>query len=83
MERDLKKKIECLLKDFNAKETNEYFCNGDFLDDCDAYFEENAPADVLDYLTDAFYTIDVDFRDTDKFDNKVQEALLTALQMLS
>ena len=83
MERNLKEKIEYFLSNFNAKKINEYFCNGEFLDDCDAGFEKNEPIAVLDYLTDAFYTIDIDYRDTEKFADKVKEALLTVLQMLS
>ena len=81
MERTLKEKIEFFLKNFNAKKINEYFCNGDFLNDCDTYFEKNSSVAVLDYLTDAFYTIDIDYRETDKFADKVKETLLTALQM--
>ena len=44
--------------------TAEYFANGEFVDDCDAYFEQNEPTEVLDYLGDSFCDIDIDYRDT-------------------
>ena len=81
MESNLKVKIESFLKEFDAKKINEYFCNGEFLDDCDIYFEKNTPENVLDYLTDAFFYIDMDYRDTDKFSDMVKETLETALKM--
>lgn len=78
----MKEKIEYFLNNFNANEIDEYFCNGEFLDDCDTYFEKTTPEDVLDYLTDAFYTIDIDYRGTGMFADKVKETLLKALQMI-
>ena len=79
---ELKEKLEELLNE-DVREVNEYFCNGEFLDDCNNYFEKNAPVEVLDYLTDAFYTIDIDYRDTEGFADAVKRALLKALQMVT
>ena len=79
---ELKEKLEELLNE-DVREVNEYFCNGEFLDDCNNYFEKNAPVEVLDYLTDAFYTIDIDYRDTEEFADAVKGALLKALQMVT
>lgn len=78
----LKDKLIDLLNNFNATEINEYFSGGEFVDDCDKYYERNTSTYVLDQLTNAFYTIDVDYRDTDKFSDMVKEALEEALRML-
>ena len=78
----LKNKLESFLIDFDAIAINEYFANGEFVDDCDAYFEKNEPTDILDYLTESFYDIDIDYRDTNQFTNKVKETILATLEML-
>ena len=78
----LKDKLESFLMDFDARAINEYFANGEFVDDCDAGFEQNEPTEVLDHLGDSFYDIDIDYRDTDQFAIKVKETILRALEML-
>ena len=78
----LKDKLESFLVNFDAWKINEYFANGEFVDDCDAYFEQNEPTEVLDYLGDSFCDIDIDYRDTNQFAVKVKETILIALEML-
>ena len=77
----LKNKLESFLIDFDAEATNEYFANREFVDDCDTYFEQNEPICILDYLTDSFYEIDINYRDTNQFAIKVKETILKALEM--
>ena len=81
MERDLKIVLENFLNNFNAHDINEYFAN-DFIDDWDSYLKNNTPIDVLEYLNDNFYDIDIDYRDTNMFDSKIKETLTKALEML-
>lgn len=81
MERDLKTVLQSFLNNFDANNINNYFAN-DFSDDWDIYLKNGTPIDVLEYLNDSFYNIDVDYRDTDIFEEKVKEALTHALKLL-
>ena len=81
MKMNLKEKLQSLL-DEDANDVNEYFANGEFLDDCNNCFEGTEPEEALDYLTDAFYTIDVDYRDTPEFLDAVKGVLIEALKWL-
>lgn len=83
MESNLKDKIRYFLDNFNPIEINEYFGNGSFIDDCEKYYDNNSPAPIITYLNDAFFYIDMDYRDTDKFSDMVKETLETALKMFN
>ena len=86
MDKDLKAFLIRLLNKFNSREINEYFSN-DFIDDWKWYF--NNPkvypkmVEVLQYLNDTFYDIDVIYRDTDKFEEMVKETIEKAIEMLN
>ena len=81
MERDLKIVLQSFLNNFDANNINNYFAN-DFNDDWDIYLKNGTPINVLEYLNDSFYNIDVDYRDSDMFEEKVKEALNQALKLL-
>ena len=55
--------VDNIINKFNSREINEYFVNGEFLDDCVNYFENakttKKELEVLDFLTERFYDIDV------------------------
>lgn len=80
MEKNLKEVITDFLKDFNAKDINDYFAN-DFCDDWDK-FVKNTPKEVLEFLNDNFYIIDTQYMDSDNFESKVKETLKKALEMI-
>lgn len=85
MERNLKETLQKLLNEFNANFIDEYFCNGSFLEDCEKMFEVNSTErelEVIEYLTSKFYDIDIDYRDTDKFEEIVKQTIEEAINML-
>lgn len=80
----LKEMLNNFLNNFNAEDINEYFATN-FYDDWDNYYiKENYSniEEVLNYLNDTFYDIDIDYRDTKKFESKVKETLKNAIKML-
>lgn len=82
MEKTLINKLKYFLNNFNAVDINEYFNNGSFEEDCIKYYDNNTPKDILEYLNDTFMDIDIDFRDTDKFEDKVKETLNIVIEKL-
>lgn len=80
MEKKLEKLIKNFLKNFNAKEINNYFAN-DFCDDWDS-FAIDVPKEVLEFLNDGFYIIDTQYIDDDNFEKKIKETLEKALNMI-
>lgn len=81
MEKNLKKTLTEFLNDFDAKEINEYFANG-FDDDWDEFYSKENVDEVLEFLNEKFWDIDVDYRDTKYFEKMVRETLEEALKML-
>ena len=84
MEKDLKHELKSFLKNFNAESINNYFAC-DFSDDWDTYYIHNKYSnieDILQYLNDIFIDIDLQYRDTDMFENMVRNALENAINML-
>ena len=79
--RDLKTVLTNFLNNFNAYDINEYFANG-FSDDWDNYLKTGTPIEVLDYLNDSFYNIDIDYRNMEMFEGKIKETLNKTLEML-
>lgn len=87
MGKNLINTLKGFLKNFDAKNVNEYFVNGEFLDDCVNYFENakttKKELEVLDFLTERFYDIDVNYRETEKFEKMVKETIEKAIEMLN
>lgn len=81
MEKNLREKLLDLQKNVKPIDINEYFAS-DFADDY-AYFEQDKiSTKVLDFLNTEFIDIDIDYRDTSNFENKVYDTLEKALLML-
>lgn len=76
MEKDLKTLLKEFLLEEDVSKVNNYFAN-DFSDDFD-----NVNNDVLDYLTEEFYFIDMMYHEDYKIDKQVKEVLNKAIKML-
>lgn len=81
MARTLKQMLENFLKDFDAYKINEYFAM-EFAEDFDVFLANGEPENVLQYLNDEFFEIDVDYNSSKKMDEKVRQTLTKALMMI-
>ncbi len=66
---------------FSAYKINEYFAN-DYADDYDIFEKDKNNLAALEYLNDEFIDIDIDYSQTDQFEQKVFETLEKALKLI-
>lgn len=76
MERTLITVLKEFLLENDVNKINDYFAN-DFVDEFD-----NENIEVLDYLTENFYTIDIMIHDDKDVEEKIKTVLNKAIEML-